>query len=248
MAKPATGNRIKTNNVSFRYQSDPVLRNINLTIHKGQTIALVGPSGGGKSTLVDLLPRFHDTTEGEIYIDELPVKKIDLYDLRQLMGVVSQQSILFNDSVVNNITMGEPKPDIEKVKSAARIANAEEFILNLENGYDTNIGDGDSKLSGGQRQRLSIARAVYKNPPILILDEATSALDNESERIVQDALSNIMKDRTSVVIAHRLSTIQNADCIYVLTAGEIVQKGKHSDLLKQNGPYKKLYDLQYFQQ
>lgn len=236
-------NSIVYKNVSFAYETDLVLNNINLSITKGETVALVGASGGGKSTLVDLLPRFYDTQSGEILIDGTNIKQAELQSVRALFGIVSQESILFNDSVTNNIALGDIRPDINRVKEAARIANATEFIEQLEFGYDTLIGDRGSKLSGGQRQRLSIARAVYKNPPILILDEATSALDNESEKLVQDALNKLMKSRTSIVIAHRLSTVQNADKIYVIDQGAIAEQGTHFELLEQNGTYKKLYDL-----
>lgn len=236
-------NSIEYKNVSFAYETDLVLNNINLSITKGETVALVGASGGGKSTLVDLLPRFYDTQSGEILIDGTDIKQAELQSVRALFGIVSQESILFNDSVTNNIALGDIRPDINRVKEAARIANATEFIEQLEFGYDTLIGDRGSKLSGGQRQRLSIARAVYKNPPILILDEATSALDNESEKLVQDALNKLMKSRTSIVIAHRLSTVQNADKIYVIDQGSIAEQGTHFELLEQNGTYKKLYDL-----
>lgn len=238
---------IHYNNVSFSYnKKDSVLSNINLKIEKGKTIALVGESGGGKSTLADLLPRFYDVTSGAIEIDGVNIKDLSLNGLRSLIGVVTQESILFNDSVLNNISFGTNNATKEQVIEAAKIANADEFIIQLENGYDTNIGDRGGKLSGGQRQRLSIARAVLKNPPILILDEATSALDTESEKLVQDALTNLMKNRTSIVIAHRLSTIQNADEIIVLQKGEIAERGTHSELLLQEGIYKRLSDLQTF--
>lgn len=238
--------RIEYKNVFFKYETDEVLKNISLTIEKGKTIALVGQSGSGKSTLADLLPRLIDVVKGNILIDGISIKDIKLVDLRNLMGIVTQQSILFNDSVFNNISFGQTAT-IEQVTEAAKVANAHEFIIQMKNGYYTNIGDSGNKLSGGQRQRLSIARAVLKNPPILILDEATSALDTESERLVQDALYRLMENRTSIVIAHRLSTVQNADEIIVLHEGEIVEKGKHSALLKKKGIYKKLYDLQMFQ-
>ncbi len=239
-------NTIEYKNVSFKYEKEWVLKNINLKIEKGKTIALVGQSGGGKSTLADLLPRLIDVNKGEILIDNIPIKNIKLIDLRNLMGIVTQQSILFNDSVYNNIAFGHPEASEAKVIEASKVANADEFIVQMKNGYYTNIGDSGNKLSGGQRQRLSIARAVLKNPPILILDEATSALDTESERLVQDALYRLMKNRTSIVIAHRLSTVKNADEIIVLHEGEIAEKGKHGVLLKQKGIYKKLYDLQMF--
>jgi subfamily B ATP-binding cassette protein MsbA len=209
-------------------------------------IAVVGPSGGGKSTLVDLLPRFYDCTQGEITIDGIPIRDLVIEDLRGLMGIVTQETILFNDSVFNNIAFGMANVSEEDVIAASRVANAHEFIEKMPLGYYTNIGDRGAKLSGGQRQRLSIARAVLRNPPILILDEATSALDTESERLVQQALENLMKNRTSVVIAHRLSTIQFADEIIVLQKGELVERGTHADLLEKNGAYKKLYDMQAF--
>lgn len=239
-------NEIHFNKVSFAYDTEPVLQNIDLKIAKGKTIALVGESGGGKSTLVDLLPRFYDVKEGDINIDGVNVKNISLSSLRKQIGVVTQESILFNDSVYNNIAFGIDDVTEQQVIEAAKIANAHNFIDQLENGYHTNIGDRGDKLSGGQRQRLSIARAVLKNPPILILDEATSALDTESEKLVQDALSNLMKNRTSLVIAHRLSTIQNADEIVVLQKGQIIERGTHNELIAQNGIYKKLSDLQSF--
>ena len=237
---------ISYNKVSFAYNTEKVLTDINLTIQKGKTIALVGESGGGKSTMVDLLPRFYDVTEGNISIDGVPITDYKIKDLRGLLGIVTQESILFNDTVFNNIAFGAEGISEEKVMEAAKIANAHEFIENLENGYHTNIGDGGNKLSGGQKQRLSIARAVLKNPPILILDEATSALDTESEKLVQEALYNLMQNRTSVVIAHRLSTIQHADEIIVMQKGSIVERGHHKELLNLNGVYKKLTDLQEF--
>lgn len=237
---------IKYNNVVFRYGKDDVLKNINLNIEKGKMIALVGESGGGKSTMVDLLPRFYDVCEGSITIDGTDIRDYKINDLRALMGIVSQESILFNDTVHNNIAFGMKNATREDVIEAAKVANAHDFIMQLENGYDTYIGDRGMNLSGGQRQRLSIARAVLKNPPILILDEATSSLDTESEKLVQDALSKIMSNRTSVVIAHRLSTIQNADDIVVLAKGHIVEQGKHDELISKNGVYKRLTDLQSF--
>ena len=239
-------NEIEYNNVSFNYEKEEVLSNIQLTIKKGKTIALVGPSGGGKSTMVDLLPRFYDCTKGEIKIDGIPIKDLVISDLRGLMGIVTQESILFNDTVFNNIAFGLKDAKEADVIEAAKIANADEFIVELENGYHTYIGDRGGKLSGGQRQRLSIARAILKNPPILILDEATSSLDTESERLVQDALEKLMVNRTSIVIAHRLSTIQHADEIIVLQKGEIVERGKHAELIEKNGIYKKLCELQSF--
>ena len=237
---------IKYNNVVFRYGKEDVLKNINLTVGKGKMVALVGESGGGKSTMVDLLPRFYDVCEGSITIDGNDIREYKIADLRGLMGIVSQESILFNDTVHNNIAFGMHNATREAVIEAAKVANAHEFIMQLENGYDTYIGDRGMNLSGGQRQRLSIARAVLKNPPILILDEATSSLDTESEKLVQDALAKVMSNRTSVVIAHRLSTIQNADDIVVLAKGNIVEQGKHDELIAKNGVYKRLTDLQSF--
>lgn len=237
---------IKYNNVWFKYQHDWVLKGIDLTIPKGKTVALVGQSGSGKSTLVDLLPRFYDVTEGSITIDDTDIREATLYDLRSLMGNVNQEAILFNDTFFNNISFGVEGATLEQVQEAARIANAHEFIMASEEGYNTNIGDRGGKLSGGQRQRISIARAILKNPPILILDEATSALDTESERLVQDALENLMRNRTTVVIAHRLSTIRNADEICVMHEGEIVERGRHEELLALDGYYKRLCDMQSF--
>ncbi len=235
---------IELKNVSFKYDTTNVLKNINLKIKKGETIALVGESGSGKSTLVDLIPRFYDITEGEIIIDGLNIKKYKISDLRKILGNVNQETILFNNSIKENIAFSDGDYSLNQVESAAKIANAHNFILEKPKKYDENIGEGGSKLSGGQRQRLSIARAVLKNPPIMILDEATSALDTESEKIVQNALENLMKDRTSIVIAHRLSTVKNADRIYVLQNGEIIEQGKHKELYEMNGNYKKLCDLQ----
>lgn len=234
------------NDVSFHYNEVNVLKNISLTIPKGKMIALVGESGGGKSTLVDLLPRFYDVSDGSITIDGTDVRDLKICDVRGLMGIVSQESILFNDTVFNNIAFGLENATREDVIEAAKIANAHDFIMEMENGYDTYIGDRGMNLSGGQRQRISIARAVLKNPPILILDEATSALDTESERLVQEALAKVMTNRTSVVIAHRLSTIQNADEILVLVKGQIVERGKHEELIALGGVYKRLTDLQSF--
>lgn len=233
-------------NVSFRYTDEPVLNNISLKIDKGRMIAIVGASGSGKSTMVDLLPRFYDCVDGEIQIDGLPIKDYRIDHLRGLMGIVAQETILFNDTVFNNIAFAMKLADPDEVVKAAKIANAHEFIEKMPQGYQTNIGDRGIKLSGGQRQRISIARAVLKNPPIMILDEATSALDTESERLVQDALFKLMQNRTSVVIAHRLSTIQNADEIIVLDEGEIVERGTHQELLGQKGVYKRLIDMQSF--
>jgi len=233
-------------NISFKYDQDYVLKNVDLKLEKGKTIALVGQSGSGKTTMADLLPRFYDVDQGAILIDGIDIKNAPLHDVRSLMGIVTQHSILFNDSVHNNIAFGKPGASREEVIQAAKIANADEFVSQLEKGYDTGIGDGGGKLSGGQRQRISIARAVLKNPEILILDEATSALDTESEKLVQDALNNLMQNRTSLVIAHRLSTIQHSDEIIVMQEGEIVERGSHTDLISQGGVYKKLTDLQSF--
>ena len=240
---------IEFNNVSFAYKKGDegyILKNINLLIKSGKTIALVGQSGSGKTTLADMIPRFYDTDLGEIKLDGINIKSIDIESLRKQIGVVTQESILFNDTIENNISFGLNNVDKEKIIEAAKIANAHNFIMEQPDGYQTNIGDRGGKLSGGQRQRISIARAILKNPPILILDEATSALDTESERLVQDALTNLMKNRTSIVIAHRLSTIINADEILVLDKGEIVEKGSHAELLLKQGIYKKLFDMQNF--
>jgi subfamily B ATP-binding cassette protein MsbA len=232
--------------VSFRYKQDYVLQDINIHVEKGKTIALVGHSGSGKSTLVDLLPRFYDVENGAILIDGIDIRDYRIKDLRSLMGIVNQDPILFNDTFFNNIAFGVDQATEEEVIAAARVAHAHEFIENTELGYHSVVGDRGSKLSGGQRQRISIARAVLKNPPILILDEATSALDTESEKLVQDALTRLMKNRTSIVIAHRLSTIVHADEIFVLNNGFIVERGTHEQLLAVNGEYRKFYNMQYF--
>jgi subfamily B ATP-binding cassette protein MsbA len=237
-------NAIEFNQVSFRYEKDDVLKHIDFRLEKGKTIALVGTSGGGKSTISDLLPRFYDPTEGKVTLDGIDLREIEISHLRQMMGIVTQESILFNDTVFDNIAFGLEGVSEEKVIAAAKIANAHEFILQMENGYQTFIGERGSKLSGGQRQRLSIARAVLKNPPILILDEATSALDSESEKLVQEALTKLMANRTTLVIAHRLSTIQHADEILVIHQGEIVQRGHHRELMLEEGLYKKLSTMQ----
>lgn len=237
---------IEYRDLTFAYGETEVLRNVNIKIEKGKTIALVGQSGGGKSTMVDLLPRFYDPKSGGIWLDGHSITDYKIKDLRALMGIVSQQSILFNDTIFNNIALGIENPTLEGVIEAAKIANAHEFIEKMPNGYQTNIGDGGGKLSGGQKQRISIARAVMKNPPIMILDEATSALDTESEKLVQDALYKLMENRTSIVIAHRLSTIQHADEIIVMHEGEVAERGTHEGLIAQNGVYKKLTDLQTF--
>lgn len=248
LSKKEFQNEIEFQNLSFEYvDNTPVLKNINLKVRKGQAIALVGASGGGKSTLVDLLPRFYDPQNGKITIDGIDIRDLVINDLRSLLGIVTQESILFNDTVFNNIALGvEDKVSHEEVVAAAKIANAHEFIMQMEKGYQSTIGDRGQKLSGGQRQRLSIARAVLKNPPILILDEATSALDTESERLVQNALENLMKNRTSLVIAHRLSTIKNADEIVVIEKGEIVERGTHQQLIEKKQVYSRLHALQNF--
>ena len=236
--------KIEFKDISFSYGTREVLHHVNLTVPKGKTIALVGQSGSGKSTLVDLLPRYHDVQQGVIMIDGINIKDVKVSDLRGLIGNVNQEAILFNDSFFNNIAFGVENATMEQVIEAAKIANAHDFIMETEQGYDTTIGDRGGKLSGGQRQRVSIARAILKNPPILILDEATSALDTESERLVQEALERLMKTRTTIAIAHRLSTIKNADEICVLYEGKIVERGRHEELLEKNGYYKRLNDMQ----
>lgn len=237
--------QIEFRNVRFAYTNEEVIKGISFTIKKGQTVAVVGPSGGGKSTLANLLARFYDVTGGEVLIDGKPITGYKLHDVRSHMGIVTQDSILFNDSVKNNITLGMVS-DQKEVELAAQIANAEEFIKDLPGKYEFNVGDGGNKLSGGQKQRLSIARAIYKNPPILILDEATSALDTESEQLVQKAIENLMQNRTSLVIAHRLSTIQNADQILVVENGQLVEQGDHTELMALNGVYRRLVEMQQF--
>jgi subfamily B ATP-binding cassette protein MsbA len=236
---------VSVNDISFAYKSEKVLDHVSFEVKKGKTVALVGQSGSGKSTIANLVPRFYDVQEGSIAIDGINIKDFKLHSLRSMIGMVTQESILFNDTVASNIAFGDAI-DRDRLIEAAKVANAHEFISELEQGYDTNIGDGGNKLSGGQRQRLSIARAVYKNPPILILDEATSALDTESEKLVQDALNKLMANRTSIVIAHRLSTIQHADEIIVLQKGKIVERGTHQELIDKNGTYRKLVDMQSF--
>ena len=233
-------------NVFFKYEKEIVLNNLTFKIKKGQTIAIVGQSGSGKSTIANLIPRFYDASSGEIKIDGINVKDLAKKDLRNLIGLVTQDSILFNDSISKNITLSNLKASNTQIIEAAKIANANEFIEKIEDNFNSNVGDGGGKLSGGQKQRISIARAVLNNPPIMILDEATSSLDSESEKLVQDALENLMKNRTSIIIAHRLSTIQKADLILVMKNGKIIEKGKHNELLQYNGVYSKLIKLQSF--
>jgi len=235
---------IEFRNVTFRYDDVTVLDNINLAVKKGTTVALVGSSGAGKSTLADLIPRFHDVTEGALLIDGVNIKEYSLESVRALMGIVTQEPILFNDTIAANISLGSPADDMDSIEEAARVANAHNFITSKEEGYQTNIGDRGTKLSGGERQRLTIARAVLKNPPILILDEATSSLDTESEKLVQDAINHVMENRTTIVIAHRLSTVRHADEIVVLQKGKIIQRGRHDDLIEQEGLYKRLVEMQ----
>ncbi len=235
---------IEFQQVGFAYQDTAILNNINLTIRKGSTVALVGSSGAGKSTLADLVPRFHDVSSGELRIDGTDIRAYAIRDLRNLMGIVTQEPILFNDTIAANIALGKPDASAAEIEQAARIANAHEFIMRKDEGYQTKVGERGSKLSGGEKQRITIARAVLKNPPILILDEATSSLDTESERLVQDAINNLMKDRTSIVIAHRLSTVRHADEIIVLQKGEIVERGRHEELIAHEGLYRRLVEMQ----
>lgn len=239
-------NELVFENVSFNYAEKEILKNINITIKKGTTIALVGPSGGGKSTLMDLIPRFHDPKSGSLKIDGYNYQDLTVESIRAQMGTVNQESILFNDTIFNNIAFGKPDASFEEVEAAAKIANAHDFILATDEGYQTFVGDRGNRLSGGQKQRICIARAILANPPIMLLDEATSALDTESEKLVQEALNNLMQNRTSVIIAHRLSTIQHADNIIVMDKGEIIETGSHSELMLQNGLYKRLIDMQAF--
>ena len=237
---------IKFENVSFKYENEKIINNINFEIKKGQTIALVGQSGSGKSTIANLIPRFYDVSQGKISIDGIDIKKINKNDLRALIGLVSQDSILFNDTIINNIKLSKSETEMDEIINSAIIANADDFIKKFEKKYESNVGDGGGKLSGGQKQRISIARAVFRNPPIMILDEATSSLDSESEKLVQQALEKLMKNRTSLVIAHRLSTIQKADLILVINEGEIIERGTHNELIEKNGTYSKLIKLQSF--
>lgn len=244
--KESFDDKIELDHVSFRYEEENVLKNFNLTVPKGKTVALVGQSGSGKSTIANLLTRFYDVQEGSVRVDGIDIKDMNMQSLRSLIGLVTQDSVLFNDTIKNNLLLGKPDATDEEILEALKVANAYDFVTNLPNGIHTNIGDSGNKLSGGQKQRLSIARAVLKNPPIMVLDEATSALDTESERLVQDALENMMQNRTSVVIAHRLSTIQKADHIVVMQKGEIVEQGTHAELLTKNGMYAKLVSMQSF--
>ena len=237
---------ISFSNVSFKYEKDWVLNDVSLELKKGQTIALVGQSGSGKTTLADLLPRFYEPQKGQVKIDDVPINELSLKSLRSLLGIVTQESILFNDTIFNNIAFSVENATKEDVENAAKIANAHDFIMSFENGYDSIVGDGGGKLSGGQKQRIAIARAVLKNPDVLILDEATSALDTEAEKLVQQALHRLMKNRTSLVIAHRLSTIQHADCILVMNKGEIVERGTHQELIEKDGVYNRLIQMQSF--
>jgi len=238
--------QISFENVSFRYEKQLVLKNLSFKVLKGQTIAIVGQSGSGKSTIANLIPRFYDVSQGSIKIDGINIKDIYKKDLRNLIGIVTQDSILFNDSISKNITLSNSEFSDDEIAQATKISNAHEFINKLKNKLESNVGDSGSKLSGGQKQRISIARAVLNNPPIMLLDEATSSLDSESEKLVQEALEKLMKNRTSIIIAHRLSTIKNADQILVMHEGEIVESGKHKDLIKKNGIYSKLIKLQSF--
>ena len=243
----AFNQRVEFKNIRFGYYGDPVIHDISFTIEKGQTVALVGPSGSGKSTLASLLARFYDPLEGKVLIDGISLRDCRVADVRNLMGFVSQESILFNESIKHNIALGEEgEPDMQRIIQSARMANAEEFIAPLPEQYDYNVGDGGNKLSGGQKQRLAIARALYKNPPILILDEATSALDTQSEQLVQDAIYKLMENRTSLVIAHRLSTIKKADKIIVIQSGTIAEQGTHEELMAKGGVYKRLVEMQNF--
>lgn len=246
LKKRAFDEKISIDQVNFSYEDEKVLKNFSIEVPKGKTVALVGQSGSGKSTIANLITRFYDVQKGSISMDGIDIKKIKKSSLRNLMGLVTQDSILFNDTVRNNIILGKPDASDEEIIDALKVANAWEFVKDLPQQLETNIGDSGNKLSGGQKQRLSIARAVLKNPPLMILDEATSALDTESEKLVQKALENMMKNRTSVVIAHRLSTIQNADNIVVMQRGEIVEQGKHQELIAKNGTYKKLVEMQSF--
>jgi subfamily B ATP-binding cassette protein MsbA len=244
--KVSFGKSVAFRHVSFAYNpSEPVLQRISLNVRKGDVLAIVGPSGAGKSTLLDLLPRFYDPVAGSIEIDGVDIRKMRFSDLRGLMGIVTQETILFNDTVRNNIAYGLASMPMERIRKAAESANAHRFISRMKNGYDTLIGERGLKLSGGERQRLAIARALLKDPPILILDEATSSLDSESERLVQQAIDRLMENRTSFVVAHRLSTVQNADRIIVLERGRIVEQGRHSEMLRKKGLYKRLYDMQF---